>query len=237
MGPNVRVLAIETSGRVGSIAALEVSRGQSAAIDERWLPPDQRTARSLLPTIHSLLSDHAWRPGELDMVCTTTGPGSFTGLRIGVVAAKTLCYATGAALVGVHTLSAIASAVDAGRRRLWTVLDAQRKELFVACFEPGLSIVDQAAPPTQVLGVDDWLARLAAGDAVAGPPLARLRHRIVQGVQVIDEQRWTPTAAAAGRLAIELLARGSSIDPLMLVPRYYRKSAAEEKANAKEAPS
>ncbi len=177
----------------------------------------------------------------MGLVATTTGPGSFTGLRIGVVAAKTLAYATGARLVGVHTLAAIAAhqraagfipavRLEVTKARLWTVLDAQRGELFVACFEPGRQLADAPHPATEILSVDQWLARLAPGDFVAGPPLAKLAPRLPAGVRATNEAASPPSAAAVGRLAVELFHRGGAVDPLALVPNYYRKSAAEEKA-------
>jgi tRNA threonylcarbamoyladenosine biosynthesis protein TsaB len=228
----LRILALETSGRVGSIALLEADGGSARVLRDVLLPPGERTARSLLPSIDALLRDHAWRPADVELIATTTGPGSFTGLRIGVVAAKTLAYATGAKLVGVHTLAAIAAGAAAGAPRLWTVLDAQRQELFVASFETRRPIADQANPATEILGINAWLARLSPGDAVAGPTLAKFRDRIPEGVAVIDEAKWSPAAAATGQLAVELFHRGASVDPLALVPNYFRKSAAEEKSPA-----
>lgn len=223
------VLALETSGRVGSIALIDAADGTANVVDERPLPPSERTARSLLPAVDQMCREHALRPSGLQLIATTAGPGSFTGLRIGVVAAKTLAYATGAALVGVHTLAAIAENVAPRDRRLWTVLDAQRQELFAASFEPGTPIVDQATPPTEILPIDAWLARLTAGDVVAGPPLAKLRDRLPSNVETVDAALWAPTAGATGRLAAPLFERGMTTPALELVPNYYRQSAAEEK--------
>jgi len=230
----LRVLAIETSGRVGSIALLESeNNGEPVrALLERQTPADQQTARSLLPTIETALAEHGWRPKELELICVTTGPGSFTGLRIGVVTAKTLAYATGARLVGVHTLTAIAAGVEDHRPGLWTLLDAQRQELFVASFS-GLPLVDQAVPMTEILSLPAWIQRLKPGDVVAGPPLAKCRELLPAGVVVADESFWEPKASAAGALGFELLKRGGDVSPLELVPHYYRKSAAEEKAAKK----
>jgi len=227
----LRVMAIETSGRVGSIALLDVDGGVVRSVLERQTPEEERTARSLLPTIRQALAEQHWRPADIGLICVTTGPGSFTGLRIGVVTAKTLAYATGARLVGVHTLAAIAAGVELGATaRLWTVLDAQRQELFVANFQGDRPLVDQAVPETEILSLPQWFERLAPGDAVAGPPLAKCRQQLPPGVIVVDEAFWPPNAAAAGRLGVQLLERGEETNSLELVPNYYRKSAAEEKA-------
>ena len=91
----MRVLALETSERIGSLATLQTNGQQVEVVCEATLPADQRAAQSLLPAVRSILHDSGWEPKQLDLVCVTTGPGSFTGLRIGVTAAKTLAYAVG----------------------------------------------------------------------------------------------------------------------------------------------
>jgi tRNA threonylcarbamoyladenosine biosynthesis protein TsaB len=226
----VRVLAIETSGRIGSVALLEAAGGSTSTLALRRLPAEQRTARSLLPAISELLAERAWRPADVELVCAATGPGSFTGLRIGVVAAKTFAYATGALLAGVHTLAAMAEGVGRRDAPLWTVLDAQRQELFAARFAPKQSVVEQFEPRTMILPVAEWLAQVAAGDAVAGPPLAKLRQQLPPGAMLVEDAMAAPDAAAVGRLGAALAALGRTVEPMELVPHYFRQSAAEEKA-------
>jgi tRNA threonylcarbamoyladenosine biosynthesis protein TsaB len=65
---------------------------------------------------------------------------------------------------------------------------------------------------------------------VAGPPLKKDSDQLPAGVDVLDEKRWDPTAFAVARLGIQLFERGADVNPLELVPHYYRKSAAEERA-------
>jgi len=229
----LRVLALETSERRGTLAAL-VAQGDSIKIVSRkLLPSHQRSAQSLLPTIRELLEECAWQPSEVNLIGTTTGPGSFTGLRIGVTVAKTLAYATGAQLVGVHTLSALAEAVQPAPQRLWTILDAQRKELFVAHFEQGWQQQKETAPETRIMGIDSWLGELREGDVVAGPPLEKLPAQLPAFVEVADSRFWKPDAEAVGSLAVAALQQGLTVEPMQLVPQYFRKSAAEEKADAR----
>jgi len=215
---------------VGTLAALRARGADVELIDAAQLPDDQRTAQSLLPTLEKLLKRCGWKPCDLELICVTVGPGSFTGLRLGITTAKTLAYATEAELVGVSTLAAIAANVEADGGRLWTMLDAQRQELFTACFEPGWQIQESDLSRTQILGIEDWLKQLQAGDLVAGPPLAKLRERLPAGVEAIDPQLWKPRAAMVGRLGFAAHQQGQGVDPMQLVPNYYRKSAAEEKA-------
>jgi tRNA threonylcarbamoyladenosine biosynthesis protein TsaB len=224
----LRILSLETSLRQGSVAAL-VSGNHGAELKaELLLPADERSAQTLLPTVKQLIADCHWQPSDIDLVCVTTGPGSFTGLRIGVTAAKSLAFAVGAKLVGVHTLTALAASVENRPGRLWAILDAQRAELFAACFEG--AIVNN--PTTQIISIHDWLAELRPGDRVIGPPLSRLADRLPADVEAVEKKLWQPQAGVVGRLGYDLLLAGQVTDPVQLVPNYYRKSAAEEKARA-----
>ncbi|MDZ4656458.1 MAG: tRNA (adenosine(37)-N6)-threonylcarbamoyltransferase complex dimerization subunit type 1 TsaB [Bythopirellula sp.] len=220
-------MSLETSLRQGSVAALVGSAEGVEVLEELLLPAAERSARVLLPAVSELLDACGWQPSEIDLVCVTTGPGSFTGLRIGVTAAKTLAFAVGAKLVGVHTLAALAGSVPNRTGRVWAILDAQRQELFAAKFE-GEQI--PRMPETQILTVKDWLAELQPGDSVVGPPLAQLAERLPAGVNVVDAKLWQPQASVVGQLSYKLFQTGELVDPVQLVPNYYRKSAAEEKA-------
>ena len=228
---SLRVVAIETSDRCGSVAAMRVVGGEEKLLHAIELSPGQRSAQSLAPTLQQLWKTCDWQPHQIDLVAVTSGPGSFTGLRIGVTTAKTLAYACGASLAAVHTLSAMAAGVESCAGRLWTVLDAQRGELFAACFPLG---EPSHLPETQVLPVAEWLLQLEPGDVVSGPPLGKLAGELPPGVAAAPESNWVPQASAVARLGLAAYLRGDVTDPIQLVPQYYRRSAAEEKAQARE---
>ncbi len=229
-------LAIETSHRGGGVALVD-GRGDrfellgEAPLETGGGPDPRRAAQTLVPSIALLLKQHGLAPQDLQLVAVASGPGSFTGLRIGVVAAKTMAHAAGAKLVGVHTLAAIAEGCARESGRLWAIADAQRGELFCAAFDAS-DTAPPRQPPTHTVPIADWLARLEPGDAVAGQPLNELAERLPEGVAAVDQERWTLTAASVGRLGLRLAQAGLFDDPLQLVPSYYRRSAAEEKANA-----
>lgn len=231
----MKVLALETSDRIGSLAVLTASGDTARTELASTLPPEQRSAQSLLPSIQSLLERVGWKVADLDLIAVTTGPGSFTGLRISVTAAKTLAYATGAELVEVHTLAAMAFGVSSTSKRLWTILDAQRRELFVAEFRTndGEQALPSEIPETRILAVESWLEELSPGDWVCGPPLKNLANQLPAEVHIADKACWQPTAEQVGHLGIAAYKTDRAVDAIQLVPRYYRKSAAEEKADAK----
>lgn len=230
---NAPLLAIETSGRTASVA-LVVYRDQLAhTLAERQLDSSARTAQALVPAIQGLLQSAGLTPGQLAAVAVASGPGSFTGLRIGVTAAKTLAYATGAKLVGVNTLDVLArqgTTPTAGR--IWAVLDAQRGDVFAACYAPDDLATLGQRDRTTLASADEWLEQLASGDLVVGPVADRYGDRLPEGVALADSSAHVPQAAAVGQLGWDLLARGLDCDAFALVPKYHRLSAAEEKARA-----
>src|SRR4051812_4115512 len=101
-----RILALETSELSGSVAAAM----DGDVVGELNLDPRLRSAQSLAPAIRTLLDQVGWRPQELALVAVTVGPGSFTGLRVGVATAKVMAYAAGADVLGISTHAAIAAA-------------------------------------------------------------------------------------------------------------------------------
>src|SRR5205807_6782629 len=119
-----------TSGFAGSVAVLDGSR----VLAEAMLNPKRRSAQSLAPAIVELLALRGMKAEQIRLVATTVGPGSFTGLRVGVTTAKTFAYAVGAEVIGVNTLEAIAAQAPPDVNRLAVALDAQRQQVFAAEF-------------------------------------------------------------------------------------------------------
>lgn len=219
---DLRILALETSGRSGTVAALNGAE----PLVEVELNPKQRSAQSLAPAMAQVLAAAGWQPRDVQLVAVTSGPGSFTGLRVGVTTAKTFAWATGASVLGVDTLEAIAWQAPAGDSPIAAALEAQRDELFAAVYgsEPGKVLQPTAIVPTQA-----WLGSLEPGWRVSGPAVARLLQRLPPGVSMVDQSLWQPRATCVGRVAAWRYERGERDDVWKLAPRYFRPSAAEEK--------
>lgn len=234
------VLAFDTSGFAGSVAVLE----GPVALAEITLDSDRRSAQTLAPAIFELLRSRAIAPGAIGLVATTVGPGSFTGLRVGVTTAKTFAYAVRAEVIGVSTLEAIAAELlpkQVGHaREIHAVLDAQRKELFVGRFQA--EAIDDDSPdrcgrlllsraePDVIMSEENWLAALTPDAIVTGTGLKRLLSRLPATITVATGEQWQPRAATVGKLALSHYARGQRDDLWTLAPVYLRPSYAEEKA-------
>jgi tRNA threonylcarbamoyladenosine biosynthesis protein TsaB len=224
----MKILAIETTERIGSVALAEDRK----LLSEKRLDSTKRSAQSLAPAIRQILDEAGWKPVDVELVATTIGPGSFTGLRVGVTTAKTFAYCVQAEVLGVDTLETIASAVPPEVGKLAVAIDAQRGEVVAAVFERDRQGRMRPAGEAAVVEIDRWLESLEAGAAVAGPVLARLHGRLPDRVSVVPEQYWRPTAAAVALLAGRHHREGRRDDLWNFVPRYSRRSAAEEKWDA-----
>jgi tRNA threonylcarbamoyladenosine biosynthesis protein TsaB len=225
----MRILAIETTERIGSVAALDGAE----LVAEARLPSDQRSAQSLAPALAKLLKQLGWLAGDVDLIAVTDGPGSFTGLRIGVTTAKTLAYAAGADVLGVNTLEVIAAQApsldDEVNAKITAVIDAQREQLCSASFSWSDRAAIHCAGETHIVDRADWLSSRQPGEVVTGPGLSRLTDDLPQHVTVVDAEHWAPRAATVGKLAVAHYESGRRDDLFQLVPSYYRPSAAEEK--------
>ncbi len=221
----LNIIAIETTDRQGSLAAL-VGEQLLAEVE---LPDGQRSAQSFAPALKSLWQRVGWRPRDVQLVAVASGPGSFTGLRVGVTAAKTLAYAVGSQLIAVDALEVIArqTAWLPGVQGMWAVIDAQRQQLFAARFMGGNRTLE-IGQPTQIIDNAVWLEQLQPGELVAGPGLQKLLPQLPASVLVADRATWRPQAATVGCVGYAHFLAGRRDDPFQLAPQYLRKSAAEE---------
>jgi len=127
----MRVLGIETSTRRGSVAAVEGGVTLGALAHEE---PSAHAER-VLALVERLLSEVGWTRESIERVAVGIGPGSFTGLRVGIALAQGIALGLGCPIVGVGSLAALASLAPATERRTRVaVLDARRGELFIAAY-------------------------------------------------------------------------------------------------------
>jgi tRNA threonylcarbamoyladenosine biosynthesis protein TsaB len=185
-----------------------------------------------VPAVQGLLERHGVKPAELTGLAVGTGPGSYTGLRIGLMLAKTLGYATGCKVVAVPTFSILAAMVkDVGE--VDVIADALKQTVYVQRFGP--ADPDGLRRPLDGLRAEklaDWLSTLRVGGAVTGPGLelhGGALPAFVRSVPVVSG------AVLASLLKLvphfPVLAQGELFS---LEPLYVRGSSAEEKAKETE---
>ncbi len=212
------LVAIDTATGYASLALHD---GFRVRVEHTWESPRRHTVE-LLPRLVAALEQSGTGADHLSAVAVTRGPGSFTGLRVGMAVAKGLALAQGLPLIGVPTLDVVAAAQGRDRRPLCAVLQAGRKRICVATYrwregewcvdqEPRLTVwsdlVDEITSPTLFCGEVDPAgsdALAALGElAVILSPAARLRR-----------------AAFLAEVAWQRLNRGTVDDPATLTPLY-----------------
>ncbi len=196
---------------------------------EKELSTSTRTAQSLVPAMGQMLDAVGWQPADVQLVAVARGPGSFTGLRIGITAAKTFAYAAGCHILGVDTLETIAADVPEPFKSLSVAVDAQRGEVVARLFRRGDDGWFGPVESAKLIAIESWLANLPPETPVAGPVLRKLAEVIPSHVHVLDAIHWPAKASQVARLAERLYGKGQRDDPFALVPHYSRRSAAEEK--------
>jgi tRNA threonylcarbamoyladenosine biosynthesis protein TsaB len=221
-----KALALETSGRIGSIALAE--DGVAVAVER--FDYGLRNAAKILPLIDELCRSRHWTPTELGELYISIGPGSFTGLRIGVTLVKTLAFATGATVIPVQSVDVLAENAPAAARELVIVLDAKRGQIFTSRLIRSDNGWQQAEPP-HLDRLIDMLARAGRPVHLLGEGIPFHRDAIGEsaGVIITDVETWTGRAETVSRLGHQLALRGQHVDPVTLVPLYIRLPEAVEK--------
>jgi tRNA threonylcarbamoyladenosine biosynthesis protein TsaB len=217
-------LILETSGRRGQIA---LAQGE-AICARRDLDEARRHARDLAPATQLLLAKQDWRPSELTGVIVSCGPGSYTGLRVGVISAKVWSYATGCAVLGVETFTAVASQAPSDAEVIEVLGDAQQDKVYSQRFARTASADLRAVLPLAVLPFTDWLANRDPAAWVTGPGMHRFRGRLAEFSLAVDPSLWDPTAESVLRIGLSRFHAGQRDDPWTLQPLYLRPSSAEE---------
>jgi tRNA threonylcarbamoyladenosine biosynthesis protein TsaB len=225
----LNVLALDTATPHAAVAvataagAVHITRTDSRA----------RHGRNLVPAVRDLLQQAGLTVGAIEVFAVGLGPGSYTGLRVGLTAAKVLAYAAGRPLVGFDSLEAIAQNAPGEVLQVAVVGDAQRGDLYTADFArdaPAGPLV--CRKPSGVEPLAAWAARVAPGTLVLGPglELESLRRAVPPHAHTLpadDAANW-PDAHRLPMLALDLWQRGRRDDPWFLEPLYLRRSAAED---------
>ena len=217
------ILSIETSASHGSVAFLDDQK----LLADQALELGKKHAQSLILSIHRIVAAANRRIEETELIAVSIGPGSYTGLRVGVVAAKTIAYALNRPLVAVDTLQAIAVNSPNDIDQIDVVADAQRGDLFVGRYRQELPGQWECEQVVEVLSADSWIATLDVNRAVSGPGLEKLADRIPNRGRILARENWIPNAITVGRLGLRAFLAGETVDSAAVEPLYLRRSSAE----------
>lgn len=186
-------------------------------------PRTRGHAEALMPLLETMLAEAALGFADLDALAVTVGPGTFTGLRVGLAAARGLALARALPLVGVTTLEAVAEPAGAEADEIAVALfDARRDEVYMQVFAPTLAPLT----PPLLVGLDEAVAHLPEGKAVlvgTGAELLAPRLEAAGRPFRLSPAKPQPDAQAVGRIALaRIAAQGAGAFRVAPEPLYIR---------------
>jgi len=219
-------LILETSGRMGQVA---LARG-SHIVRHRLLDETRLHARDLAPAVAAMLKEEGWKPPEIQAVMVNRGPGSYTGLRVGIMSAKAFAYATGAALIAVDGFCAIATQAPLEAAQVDVIADAQRKQVYQQRITRSSENGEvTSASPLAIVEFLTWIQGVQRESWVSGPGLRKYADHLPGHIRVPGESVWDPYPLSILEIGLTRYWAGERENPWKLEPLYLRPSSAEEK--------
>ncbi len=210
----MRLLLIDTCGSEGSVALADKEKNPVVIASERL--PGRSSSERLVPAIRRAMEIAGWTLAELTAIVVVSGPGSFTGVRVGLSAAKGLSEAGGLPLIAVSRLALLAGSADGGEGRACAVLDAGRGELYFGSYS-GHRMVREALMEKGEVAVAIGDYPLVVCEKTVADSLAELQPRMVR----------EPVAEDALPIAVERIGAGEFDDAATLDANYLRRTDAQ----------
>jgi tRNA threonylcarbamoyladenosine biosynthesis protein TsaB len=221
-------LAMECATKTVGLALLDEEEVRA----EIYLNLERHHAEVLLPALDKLFLLAALTPDRVDLLACTVGPGSFTGLRIGVSTVKGLALATGKPVVGVSTLEALAMNALPSPRLICPMLDARKNQIYAGLYRMGPEGLPKAERPESLTDVARFLPGLDLEEIVFLGDGAMRHAKLIQDTMngraiLYGSSKQRITASAVGLIGLYRYRTGVILDTQTFTPRYLRLSEAE----------
>ncbi len=222
------ILAVETSGRTGSVAVAEGAK----ILTERLFSGKLRHSAEIFPAANELLCQFGYKAEQVKQVYVSVGPGSFTGLRIAVTMGKIMSLAGDCKIVAVDSLDVVAANINGfggengDAELIGVILDAKRSQFFTAVYENRdgklVKILDDC-----LMNSAEFVERFGCKERhikLLGEGLVYYKKDFkCEGIGFFDEKYWWPSAKNVHLLGWEKAQRGEFEDALSLQPLYLRR--------------
>jgi len=213
----MRILAIDTSTKFLCLAIYDRGKTYSCNVEV-----GKKLSSLLAVLIQRSCSAAAVKISDIDYFCVGLGPGSFTGMRIGVSVIKALGWALGKPVLGISSLDIIAQNADAGDRPIIPVVDAKRNLIYCSFYRKDRGRLSRVKP--YLLISPQELAKTAPSGSVILGDAAQLHKQTllsqVKGVTILDKDYWYPKAHNLVKLALEKIRAKKKTSPLAIEPIY-----------------
>lgn len=219
------LLCVDNSTMYGSVAIIS----GDGCLSEHTLISRITHSKRLLSSIATILQECELGWDDLDGLAICLGPGSFTGLRIGLTTIKGICMATGLPLIGISSLEALASQLPHCTMNICPILDARKQEVYGAIYQTSTgtlkTLMEPVVIPMEELATAINEPTIFIGDGV--PVYTEQIQQLGENGILGSPQLIFPRAAAVGTLALSQFAAGHFLDPASASPIYIRPSDAE----------
>ena len=228
LGKNMIILGIETATMTGGLALID----EEKLISEYTLNMKTTHSSRLMPALDWILKDASLNKNQINGIAISIGPGSFTGLRIGLATAKGLAMGLNIPLVTVPTLDALAYNVTYSPYQICPVLDARKKEVYSAIFRYENGIITRKSP-YQVISPDELINQINEKTIMLGDGLniyGELFHEKLGEFAIFaNNSQRLPRASVIAELGLAKLKAGEIADLASSEPLYIRRADAEMK--------
>ena len=224
------ILALDTATPVGSVALCAAA----GIVVSRYFDVGLQHSQRLFGEVEAALEAADMDVGEVRAVAVAIGPGSFTGLRIGLSAAKGLCLAAGKDIVTVSTLETLAARLPFAHVPVCTVLDARKREVYAALYDTKMGVPVELAPPRAIAPAQLAEERANAPTIFTGDGATAYRELLASDptAQFAPLPCARPDAGTIGWLALPKLENGQTADLDSVEPEYLRSPDARPLARA-----
>lgn len=231
----MKVLALDSSSIVATVALIDEER----VIGEIIINHKKNHSEKLMPIIQQLLDGVEEKIEDVDAFGVCIGPGSFTGIRIGMSTAKALAQAGSKPLIGISTLEGLAFQLPYSRGVICPILDAQRNQIYTGLYKwegDQLFSIEE----DQAIGAEEWIEKIKdrtedihlVGDGIVKFS-SLFQEKLGEKVSIAPSIVRMPRASSIASLALQRVQKGESTDYKDVVPHYIRKSQAEQNLKLK----
>lgn len=230
----MNILAIDASGLSGSVAYISDYK----LVGEYYICHKLTHSQTVMPMLEHLKNMIGLELDKIDAIAVTSGPGSFTGIRIGVATAKAMALAIGVPIIGIPTLDVMANNITFADKLICPIMDARRNQVYTSLYKWEESTL-QRVEEYLAVPIDELLEKIADQEVIfLGDGVDVLRSQIVN--KMGDKAHFAPSflhmqrASVLAHLACEAYERGETEDADEFVPMYLRKSQAERELEERE---
>ena len=227
----MKILALETSSKVASVAILDDNK----LLGEYYINHKRNHSQKLMPIIKNILDDLEITIDEIDYYAASVGPGSFTGLRIGITTLKGMAFATNKKVVAVDTLDALAENIGYTSEIICVLMDARNDQVYTALYDNGKKVVEDNAITVQELAdklkfLENRVIFVGDGAIVHEEYLKSVLHK---NCVIAKQKDILPKASSVAQVALKKIKNGEILGFEEILPNYLRKSQAEREYEKK----